>query len=672
MREAATQILYTVRKFVVRWRWIGFCALVAGATATILSVSHWSLSFAGMQNHAWPLPLAGAILTLIAVLIVPALHRRIFVNGPVRRRPSMGMGRRRAPVIPTNAGMGIVTLDGNEVIEMVNPAIEAMYGNEANEMIGLHVRHLFSEMCDKAPGWRQNSILDAVDGAYETVAVRRSGKTFPVELIVSKAPLNSVQRVTLFVRDLSAYRQQQMALEHQAMHDDLTGLANRSLFFKRLRSTIEQSADQENAFSVLLLDLDRFKEVNDTLGHPIGDRLLQAIAKKLVALKPEIATLARFGGDEFGILLPDSGDDTVAVELSETIIETLCKPFELDGISLEVGASIGIARYPDHGTEASDLVQRADVAMYAAKQTQSGFAFYDAEEDRNSVRHLTLTGDLRRAVQENQLFLHFQPKIRMRGGKLIGVEALVRWNHPEHGFIPPDEFIDHAEQTGLTAPLTDWVLNAALRQWSTWQRQGLELDMAVNLSPRMLHFGDIVGMIGRRLEKWQMPAERLVIEITENALMIDPQRSSETVAALRKMGVRIAIDDFGTGYSSLSLLKELAAEELKIDKSFVMELTENENDRTIVESTIAMAHNLGLTVVAEGIESEDALVLLRRMGCDVGQGFHIGRPMAPADVDKWVSESAGQPVASRRQKRARKKPASKKRVAAIPAAAALI
>ena len=664
-------MLYTIRKFAVRWRWIGICVLAAASAATILSVSHWTLSFTGMENHAWPLTVAGAILTLIAVWIGPALHRRIFTNGPVRRRPSMGIGRRRAPAIPTNAGMGIVTLDGNEVIQMVNPAIEAMYGNEANEMIGLHVRHLFSEMCEKAPGWRQNSLLDAVDGAYETVAVRRSGKTFPVELIVSKAPANSIQRITLFVRDLSAYRQQQMALEHQALHDDLTGLANRSLFFNRLRSTIEKSADQKSAFSVLLLDLDRFKEVNDTLGHPIGDRLLQAIAKQLTALKPEDATLARFGGDEFCVLLPDSGDDSIAVDLSKTIIETLCKPFELDGINLEVGASIGIARYPDHGTEASDLIQRADVAMYAAKQTQSGFAFYDAEEDRNSVRHLTLTGDLRRAVQENQLFLHFQPKIRMRGGKLIGVEALVRWNHPEHGFIPPDEFIDHAEQTGLTAPLTDWVLNAALRQWSSWQHRGLELDMAVNLSPRMLHFGDIVGMIGRRLEKWNMPADRLVIEITENALMIDPQRSSEAVAALRKMGVRIAIDDFGTGYSSLSLLKELAAEELKIDKSFVMELTESESDRTIVESTIAMAHNLGLTVVAEGIESEDALVMLRRMGCDVGQGFHIGRPINPAEFDKWMVDTARQPAAGRRQKRARKKTAPKERIAPIAATAAL-
>ena len=662
---------YTIRRLAGRWRWVGFSTLAAATAATILSLSHWSLAFAGIENHTWQLPAAGAILTLVAVLLGPTLHRRIFIDGPVRRRPSMGMGRRRAPAIPTNAGMGIVTLDGNEVIEMVNPAIEAMYGNEANEMIGLHVRHMFSEMCEKAPGWQNNSLLDAVDGAYETVAVRRSGKTFPVELIVSKAPLSSIQRITLFVRDLSAYRQQQMALEHQAMHDDLTGLANRSLFFKRLRSTIEKSTDNVGAFSVLLLDLDRFKEVNDTLGHPIGDRLLQAIAKKLAALKPEEATLARFGGDEFGILLPDCGEDSVAVEVSKQIIAALRKPFELDGVSLEVGASIGIARYPDHGTEPSDLIQRADVAMYAAKRTQSGYAFYDPEDDRNSVRHLTLTGDLRRAVQENQLFLHFQPKIRMRGGKLVGAEALVRWNHPEHGFIPPDEFIDHAEQTGLTVPLTDWVLNAALRQWSTWQRRGLDLDMAVNLSPRMLHFGDIVGMIQRRLEKWDMPAERLVIEITENALMIDPQRSSEAVAALREMGVRIAIDDFGTGYSSLSLLKELSAEELKIDKSFVMELIENESDRTIVESTIAMAHNLGLTVVAEGIESEDALVMLRRMGCDVGQGFHIGRPMAPADLEDWVSETARQPVASRRQKRARKKTAPAERSTAIPAAAAL-
>jgi EAL domain-containing protein (putative c-di-GMP-specific phosphodiesterase class I) len=324
---------------------------------------------------------------------------------------------------------------------------------------------------------------------------------------------------------------------------------------------------------------------------------------------------------------------------SRDILQAILAPFELASLTLEVGGSIGIAMYPDHGNDPSSLIRSADVAMYVAKREQSGVAVYDAEKDVNSVRYLTLSGDLRRAVTENELVLFYQPKIDLKRDRIVAVEALVRWIHPEHGFIPPDEFIDKAEQTGAIRELTEWVLDSAMGQMARWHEAGARIDVAVNMSARLLGDMDIVDTVAELMAHWGVPPEGLILEVTESALMHDPAKAKSVIVALADLGVRISIDDFGTGYSSLGYLKDLRADELKIDKSFVQGLAEDAGNETIVRSTVGMAHALGLKVVAEGIETREARDFLLGIDCDVGQGYLFGKPMKVTDFDAWLAES---------------------------------
>ena len=555
--------------------------------------------------------------------------------------------------IVQNSFVGILMIDGDGKIDSANAAVEKMFGYDTGQIYDLHARHLFYELFERAPSAPLHQILRADDGAFETIAVRRGGKCFPVELTVSHVKTENGEVFTAFLRDLTIFKHEQAVLEHQALHDPLTGLPNRTLFSRHLRAAIEKPTFDGAILAVMLLDLDRFKEINDTLGHPVGDRLLNAIARRLSDFVPDGVTFARFGGDEFGFLMPTPRDAAAAEGLAQDILTELQAPFDVDGISLEVGGSIGITLYPEHAETEAELIQRADVAMYAAKRKHSGCEIYDAEKDLHSLRHLTLTGDLRRAVKGDELLLHYQPKVDFKSGRLCGVEALVRWQHAEHGFMPPDDFVGHAEQTGLIVPLTTWVLDTALQQYVAWRHAGLEIDIAVNLSPRLLHFADLAGMIEERMSKWRVPPHRLILEVTENALMLDPARAKETLQQLRDLGIRIAIDDFGTGYSSLGYLKALSAEELKIDKSFVVNILEDASDRTIVASTIDMAHNLGLKVVAEGIESAEAMQHLKTIGCDVGQGFYIGRPMDADAILSWHEQWSGSPLSKRRKRTSR-------------------
>ena len=383
--------------------------------------------------------------------------------------------------------------------------------------------------------------------------------------------------------------------------------------------------------AVFLLDLDRFKDINDTLGHPVGDRLLQELGTRLIGKMPAQAMLARFGGDEFALLLTGVRDVAEVQLFARTVLEALWQPFWVDEVILDVGGSIGAALFPDHGTTTDGLLQHADIAMYKAKRQHSGYEMYSPEDDPHSLRSLTLTGDLRRAIEADELEIVFQPKINLRSGEITGAEVLTRWRRGEHGLVSPDEFITHAEQCGLIFPMTKWVLNAALERASEWRRAGHDIEIAVNLSARLLHHAAVVPMVVSLLTKWQYPSRRLTLEITENAILLDPARAMGVVAQLADLGVKISIDDFGTGYSSLAYLKNLAVHELKIDKSFVLGMVESGCDRTIVNSVISLAHDLGLSVVAEGIETMQTLKLLTEFGCDVGQGFYCGRPIFGRD-----------------------------------------
>jgi len=391
-----------------------------------------------------------------------------------------------------------------------------------------------------------------------------------------------------------------------------------------------------------VMDLDRFKEVNDTFGHHTGDLLLEQLGQRLGAVLRSSDTIARLGGDEFAVLLPTATFEDARL-IADRLLQVLEEPFVLGSLQLEIDASIGIALSPDHGQDADTLLRRADVAMYVAKRNNTGHALYTADQDEHSPMRLAMVGELRRAIEQNELSLHFQPKVDLESGEVTCAEALVRWDHPRHGMLSPDIFVPIAEQTGLIRPLARWVLDAALRQCNRWRRDGLDLSVAVNLSMRNLHDPEVVDMIRQLLLRWGIPASSLVIEITESSLMADAARAMDVLGRLRAMGVSVSIDDFGAGYSSLAYLKRLPVDELKIDKSFVAHIASDDNDAAIVRSTIGLAHALGLSVVAEGIEDQETLEFLSKLGCDVAQGYFISRPLPVVALGDWLASAHWHP-----------------------------
>jgi diguanylate cyclase (GGDEF)-like protein len=416
--------------------------------------------------------------------------------------------------------------------------------------------------------------------------------------------------------------------QHQALHDSLTGLPNRALFRREVETALAARNESDLPCAVLLMDLDRFKEVNDTLGHHNGDLLLQAVARRLQSTLRPGDVVARLGGDEFGILLGDADDRQSIDSLAGRMNQALAAPFLVQEMTLEVGASIGIAIFPGDGDDVDTLIQRADVAMYVAKSTFRGHEFYSHDQDTYSPTKLALLGELRTAIEDGQLAVAYQPKVEVATGRIIGAEALVRWNHPRRGFVPPDEFIPVAEHTGLLRPLTLFVLESSLEQCARWRKAGFELDIAVNLSARNLLDVELPKDVMALLERFDLPPSALELEITESALLADPVRTNGVLNELHRIGVGISIDDFGTGYSSLSYLRRMPVDELKIDKSFVTDMALDENAALIVRSTIDLGRNLGLRVVAEGVETREVWDELASLGCHVAQGYFFGRAVA--------------------------------------------
>jgi diguanylate cyclase (GGDEF)-like protein len=451
-------------------------------------------------------------------------------------------------------------------------------------------------------------------------------------LFVALAPL--LRRVTLRLRH------QMEELRHRALFDQLTGLPNRSLFRDRAAQAILTARREGGNATVMFLDIDHFKEINDTLGHEAGDLLLTALADRLREQMRANETLARLGGDEFGILCGGSATD--AVVLAERLHAALQEPFVVCELPLEIALSIGIATTPDHGDDADTVLRHADVAMYLAKAAHAGTAVYDEDQDSNDAARLALAGELRRAIEHDELVLHFQPKAELESGCVVGVEALVRWIHPERGFIPPGDFISIAERTGLIKPLSRYVIAAALRQCGAWREQGLDLHVAVNLTiPDLLDL-ELPDLIARLLTETQVRPDQLELEITESTILADPFRVRQVLTRLNEQGLRIAIDDFGTGYSSLAYLRRLPVQTIKIDRSFVMDMCENASDATIVRSTIDLGRNLGLDVVAEGVETQETWDALRRHGCTLAQGYLISKPMPADELRALLAERAQQ------------------------------
>ena len=429
--------------------------------------------------------------------------------------------------------------------------------------------------------------------------------------------------------------------EHQALHDPLTDLPNRSSFDDALQRRMHHPDRSGHRAAVLLIDLDRFKEVNDTLGHHAGDELLRQIGPRLHGVLPHDATVSRFGGDEFAVLLPDIVDEVDAQAIGIRIAHAIEEPFRVDGFNLEVQASIGVALHPDHGTLSDELIKRADIAMYVAKRLQTGTEIYDPEQDHHSTRRLELVSELRKAIADGEIVLYYQPKLDLATGEVRSAEALVRWMHPRLGLVPPADFVPVAEHTGLIRPLTSHVLASAVRQAAVWRDSGREIAVAINLSARNLHDGGIITEVPVNLKRHDLPPRLLRLEITESSIMADPVRAKKSLQMLHDMGVSLSIDDFGTGYSSLAYLQNLPVSEIKIDRSFVMNLVDNPADQAIVRSTIELAKNLGLTSTAEGVETEDTLNWLRRTGCDQAQGYHVARPMTTDAFTRWLDERNG-------------------------------
>ena len=431
---------------------------------------------------------------------------------------------------------------------------------------------------------------------------------------------------------------QAKSLEYQAYHDELTNLPNRMLFLDRLAQAITHSHRESTSFAIMLLDLDRFKEVNDTLGHNVGDQLLQEVSCRLHDAVRESDTVARLGGDEFVILMEQS-DLQHAPAVADKLLKVLERPFKLDGQLIDMSASFGIAYFPEHGEDSVTLLQKADVAMYAAKRSQSGYEVYSDTQEQSTRADLAFKSELMQAINRDELVLYFQPKIELGTSKVTSVEALVRWQHPQRGFLPPDLFIPMAEQTGLIDQLTVWVLKKAMLQCAEFNNAGMDITVAVNLSARSLHDFRLPGEIARMLSDGKIRPSMLVLEITESAVMSDPAEALEVLQILDKMGVSLSIDDFGTGYSSLAYLTKLPVGEIKIDKSFVLEMVLEKHAAVIVRSTIELGHNLGKKVVAEGVETEEVWNLLTVLGCDTAQGYYMSKPLPADKLMQWLRES---------------------------------
>ncbi|MFI5674717.1 putative bifunctional diguanylate cyclase/phosphodiesterase [Streptomyces cellulosae] len=470
---------------------------------------------------------------------------------------------------------------------------------------------------------RQGLVAVALLGIAPLVCVVATAK--PILLPLFAIPLIALDSTLWIAR----------ARAEEQLRDPLTGLPNRQWLLERIWTALDDAERIGARSALMLIDLDRFRSVNDTLGHLAGDRLLLQIADRLRVALPRGAEAARLGGDEFAVLLPVADSTTSATRVARGLVAALSSPLDLDGLTLVLEASAGVAVFPDHALDAEGLLRRADVAMYQAKRDRTGVEVYESKRDSNTPDRLGLLGDLRRALDAHEVQLHYQPKVRF-DGQVAGLEALVRWVHPERGKVPPDEFIAIAESSGLMPHLTEYVLDTALAQVARWRAQGLFVPVAVNVSPRDVHTPGFAGSVAARLARHGVPAGALQLEITEHVLLEDPQRAADTLAGLTGHGVKMSLDDFGTGYSSLVHLRRLPVSELKIDRSFVARLAVDTEDAEIVRCTVDLAHSLGLLVVAEGVEDDETWERLRDLGCDAVQGWLVAAAMPPEETTAWL------------------------------------
>jgi diguanylate cyclase (GGDEF)-like protein/PAS domain S-box-containing protein len=539
----------------------------------------------------------------------------------------------------------VITIVGEDMrVQWQAASIRGVLGHDPEAMVGSPLRDLVHEddrpqlrdyfaEAEGKPGHSRSMTLRLRHGAgghrhVEVVAANRLHDPSVGGFVLNMRDATDRHRLEHELRSLAAER------EHDATHDPLTGLANRRKLFDSLESAIAEARAAKTKLALLLIDLDHFKELNDTLGHQAGDLLLREIRPRLLRAVPDAALVARVGGDEFAVLLRPGSTAEDAQAVADQLLRSIEEPFRFQGMTLLVRASIGIAVFPGHGRDVETLMQRADIAMYSAKAAGAGHEVYSASKDSHSRARLALIGELPEAIEDGQIVVYYQPKFDLQTGALSGAEALVRWQHPQFGLLGPGAFVALAEQTGLMRPLTLRVLGDALAQCAAWKAEGLELPVAVNLgAPNLLDLG-LPGDVQALLDEHGVDPSLLQLEITETIVAADPVRVIEIMKRLIDLGVSLSLDDFGTGSSSFAFLRELPVQELKIDKSFVFGIEDDPGAATIARTIVELAHNLGLRAVAEGIETEAAYATVRDCGCDAGQGFLMGKPMPAAELSE--------------------------------------
>jgi diguanylate cyclase (GGDEF)-like protein/PAS domain S-box-containing protein len=551
----------------------------------------------------------------------------------------------RAHAVLHNVADGIVTAGEAGLIESFNRSAQRLFGYSEEEVLGQPLQFIVapshhSDFSDSARArWSLLTADDIPAELTETVGCRKDGSSFPMEMDMSQMQIGKRTFTIGCIRDISGRKAYTEALEHRLLHDDLTGLLSRSLFGDRVDRAIAAADRNQKTCGVLLVDMDAFQAINETLGRDQGDALLQAVAKRLQQMLRDSDTLARMGSDEFGILPGGEADVPTVAAIAWKVGDAFQHPFSVNGATVNLQASIGIAFFPQHGRGSADLLRRAELALLEAKHADSKLAVFTAESQDETARRLTLLSELRAGIPRGELVLFFQPKVGLAASpETIGVEALVRWQHPTDGLLQPGQFLPAAERSKLIEPLTRWVLDEALHQQRMWTDAGLDLTIAVNISAQSLaDGGDLPDVVAELTKTWGIKPGKLILELTESA-SIDTD-VADTLQRLHAMGQEIAIDDFGTGYSSLVRLQQLPIDQIKIDRSFVENLASVPGDAVIVRSTIDLAHNLGLSVVAEGVEDESALDMLVEYGCDNAQGYFFSRPCAAHEITEWLNES---------------------------------
>ena len=607
--------------------------------------------------------------TLLVVLLASALGIAIFItlrvlplrvlkqalNDLHQEKQTLMDNEERLRIVIDKAVDGIITLDPNGIVESFNPAAERIFGYRAAEIIGHDIVILIPSPHDGDTHYDKGHPLQIGQG--EAAGRNKDSTHFPLEFSLSEAHLKGEQKLIAILRDITERKTAEQKLAYLANYDSLTGLPNRSLFRDRLSQAMHRADRKMHAFALMFLDLDRFKNINDSLGHDVGDALLKHVAYLLrdclrksdticrlgIDSGPEegeeVVVVSRLGGDEFTLILDGISNATDAAIAAQKVLDAFATyPFRAGDKEIYASTSIGITLYPLDNTNLDGLIKQADTAMYRSKELgRNNYQFYTEELNTKASQRLSLEVDLKRALENQEFLLHYQPKLDIVSGNVTGAEALLRWQHPDSGLTPPDKFIPILEETGLILPVGEWVLRTACEQIKTWHALGLDtLSVAVNLSARQFRQKDLAAMIIRILDDSGLPASALELEVTESLMMENTDSSIATLAQLKDRGIAIAMDDFGTGYSSLGYLKRFPIDTLKIDRSFVRDVTTDPDDAAIASAVIALAHSLRLTVVAEGVETEEQLQFMRERNCDQMQGYLLSRPL-PADAfEQWI------------------------------------